>query len=262
MLGLAWIYRWGCVKVLLLQIGVLTLGLIGLGLFGLGVDIIQFHLNPKAKVPAYPLGLQPPPEMSVMKIVFVIAIAMLLLALLRAGVTYLYTIATNHLVQSEIVVDLRAQVYSKLQRISFRFFDTNETGSIINRVTGDVQSVRLFVDGVMLQTVVLVLSVSVYLFYMLHIHTMLTRACLASTPLLIISTTLYMNKVKPATLKTRQLSDVMVRTLSENIQGMQVVKGFARENEEIAKFAEANRNVREQQNWTFWLTSVLRPLPA
>jgi ATP-binding cassette subfamily B protein len=52
----------------------------------------------------------------------------------------------------------------------------------------------------------------------------------------------------------------MVRTLAENVQGMQVVKGFGREREEIAKFAEANRNVREQQNWTFWLTSVFTPL--
>lgn len=262
MLGLAWIYRWGCIKVLLLQVVVLSFGLMGLGLFGLGVDIIQFHLNPKAKVPAYPLGLQPSPEMPVMNIVFLIAAAMLLLALLRAGLTYLYALASSHLVQSEIVVDLRAQVYAKLQRISFRFFDTNETGSIINRVTGDVQSVRLFVDGVLLQTVVLVLSVSVYLFYMLHIHVLLTLACLASTPLLVISTGLYMKKVKPATLKTRELSDVLVRTLSENIQGIQVVKGFARENEEIAKFAHANRNVREQQNWTFWLTSVFSPLSS
>jgi ATP-binding cassette subfamily B protein len=48
--------------------------------------------------------------------------------------------------------------------------------------------------------------------------------------------------------------------LSENIQGIQVVKGFAREPEEIAKFAGANRNVRAQQNWTFWLTSVFSPL--
>ncbi len=262
MLGLAWIYRWGCIKVLLLQVAVLSLGLMALGLFGLGVDIIQFHINPKAKVPAYPLGLQPPPDMPVMNVVFLIAAAMLVLALLRAALTYQYALASNHLVQSEIVVDLRAQVYAKLQRISFRFFDTNETGSIINRVTGDVQNVRLFVDGVLLQTVVLVLSVSVYLFYMLHIHVMLTLACLASTPLLVVSTWLYMKKVKPATLKTRELSDVMVRTLSENIQGIQVVKGFARENEEIAKFAQANRNVREQQNWTFWLTSVFSPLTS
>jgi len=259
MLGIAWTYRWGCITVLLLQVCLLSFQLMGLGLFGLGVDTIHFQIDPTAKAPRYPLGLRAPADAPTVT-VSVIAASMLLLALLRAWLTYLYTLATNHLVQAEIVVDLRAQVYSKLQRISFRFFDSNESGSIINRVTGDVQNVRLFVDGVILQTVVLILSVSVYLFYMLHIHVELTLACLASTPLLGFLTRIYMRQVRPASLKTRELTDVMVRTLSENIQGMQVVKGFAREPEEIAKFAQANHNVREQQNWTFWLTSVFSPL--
>ena len=42
----------------------------------------------------------------------------------------------------------RARVYDKLQRLSFSFFDTNATGSIINRVTSDVQGVRAFVDEI------------------------------------------------------------------------------------------------------------------
>jgi ATP-binding cassette subfamily B protein len=259
LLALAWMYRWGCIKVLALQISILSFGLFGLGLFGLGVDTIRFSIEPDAKAPVYPFGLQPPADDPI-RTVCLIALAILVLALLRAWLAYIYTLATNYLVQAEIVVDLRARVYSKLQRISFRFFDSNETGSIINRVTGDVQNVRLFVDGVILQTVVLILSLSVYLFYMLHIHVQLTLACLASTPLLALLTWIYMKKVRPASMKTRELTDDMVRTLTENIQGVQVVKGFAREPEEVAKFAEANHNVREQQNWTFWLTSVFSPL--
>lgn len=230
-----------------------------------GVGAIWFRCGqhslchrPQSQKPEYPLGWQAPDDP--LLVVGIIAGAMLLLALLRAGVTYAFTLASNHLVQGEIVVDLRAQVYAKLQRISFRFFDSNESGSIINRVTGDVQNVRLFVDGVILQTVVLILSLGVYLFYMLHIHVQLTLACLASTPLLALLTWIYMGKVRPASLKSRELSDAMVRTLSENIQGIQVVKGFAREPEEIEKFARANRDVREQQNWTFWLSSVFSPL--
>jgi len=259
MLGLAWTYRWGCVQVLLLQTGLLLLGLMGLGLFGLGVDAIRFYLDPETLAPKYPFGFVPPVNDPTF-VVIAIACSMLLLAVVRGILTYSYSVASNHLVQAEIVVDLRAQVYAKLQRIGFRFFDNNETGSIINRVTSDVQSVRLFVDGVILQTVVLILSVGVYLFYMLHIHVWLTMACLASTPLLGFLTWMYMRRVRPASLKTRELTDVMVRTLTENIQGVQVVKGFARETEEIDKFGQANRDVREQQNWIFWLASVFSPL--
>lgn len=231
----------------------------GLGLFGLGVDAIHSYLDPETAAPNYPFGLVAPADNPTL-VVSTIAGSMLLLALMRAILTYSYSVASTYLVQSEIVVDLRAQVYAKLQRIGFSFFDNNETGSIINRVTGDVQSVRLFVDGVILQTVVLCLSVGVYLFYMLHIHVWLTLACLASTPLLGFLTWIYIRKVRPASLKTRELTDVIVRNLTENIQGVQVVKGFAREDEEIARFGEANAAVRRQQNWTFWLTSVFSPL--
>ena len=60
----------------------------------------------------------------------------------------LYTIVANRLIQGRIVVDLRTMVYDKMQRLSFRFFDVHGSSSIFNRVTGDVQNTRLFVDGV------------------------------------------------------------------------------------------------------------------
>ena len=43
-------------------------------------------------------------------------------------------------------------MFAKLQRLGLRFFDRQPIGSIINRVTGDVQSVRAFVDGVLMQS--------------------------------------------------------------------------------------------------------------
>ena len=158
------------------------------------------------------------------------------------------------------MVDLRAALYEKVQRLGFRFFDSNETGSIINRVTDDVQRVRLFVDGVILQTIVLLLSMAVYLCYMLHIHVLLTCACLATTPLLFAATMLYMREVKPASLKTRELFDTLILSLSETLQGMQVVKGLAIEEEKIAEFAVHNKAVLDQQYRTFWLTGIFTPI--
>ena len=78
-----------------------------------------------------------------------------------------------------------AEVYDKLQRLSFRFFDANTTGSIITRVTGDVQSVRMFVDQVLIQSVIMVISLTVYAIYMASLSPGLTVACLATTPLLL-----------------------------------------------------------------------------
>jgi ATP-binding cassette subfamily B protein len=259
LLALSWRYRAGCLNVLALQVTLLVIGLSGLGLAGLGIDFIRHALQPTSKAPHWPLGLTPPVSWPAMTVITTIAGAILIIALVRAALTYAYQVAMTRLVQMRIVVDLRAQVYEKLQRLSFRFFDANATGSIINRVTGDVQAVRAFVDGVLIQSLIMLLSLAVYLLYMLSIHPQLTLACLATTPLLWVISATFSRLVRPAYVRNRELVDNMVRTLAESIQGVQVVKGFAREPEERAKFAAANRAVMDQQQEIFRRVSAFTP---
>ena len=159
----------------------------------------------------------------------------------------------------DIVVDLRNAVYDKLQRLSFRFFDRNESGSIINRVTGDVQAVRRFIDGVMIEMVILLISLTFFLGYMLSIHVTLTLACLATTPILWVITTMFSRIVRPAYRKNRELFDKAVLVLSENAQGVHVVKGFALQDSETKKFKEANDAVADQHRWIFQKVALFIP---
>ena len=83
---------------------------------------------------------------------------------------------------------LRARVFDKLLRLGFGFFRRNASGSIINRVTADVQSLRSFIDGVLLQGALLLFTLAVYVAYMVRVHVGLTAACLAPTPLIWLAT--------------------------------------------------------------------------
>lgn len=164
--ALAWRYRSRCFVVLALQLALLTLGLSGLSLTGLGIDYLGWVLAGRgagqtAEFPHAKFGLQLPPSWEPLHILLLIATCILGFAVLRAVLNYLYTIAINRLVQQRLVVDLRGEVYDKLQRLSFRFFDANTTGSIITRVTGDVQAVRMFLDQVMIQSVIMVVSLTI-----------------------------------------------------------------------------------------------------
>ena len=136
-----------------------------------------------------------------------------------------------------------AEIYDKLQRLSFRFFDANTTGSIITRVTGDVQSVRMFVDQVLIQSVIMVISLTVYAIYMASLSPGLTVACLATTPLLWILAALFSRKIQPEYAENRNLVERMVQYLAESIQGIAVVKGFGREDENREKFDAGNSAV-------------------
>jgi ATP-binding cassette subfamily B protein len=143
--------------------------------------------------------------------------------------------------------------------LSFRFFDAHASGSIINRVTSDVQNLRSFVDLVLIQIMILILQLGLAIGYMAAIQVPLTLACLATTPLLWLGAIWFSRVVRPAYVRNRQLVDHLIDVLSENVQGALVIKGFAREREQIAKFARANDEVRDQQGWIFWRLSTFIP---
>lgn len=259
LLALVWKYRAGCIWVLSLQVVLITIGLYGLAFTGLGIDFIHHELDPTSKAPDWPFGLHPPLEWPPLAIVGVIAAAILGMAILRGILSYAYTVQVADLLQGRIVVDLRTQVFEKLQRLSFRFYDANATGSIINRVTGDVQNVRTFVDGVILQGVIMVVSLTVYLIYMLRIDAGLTLACLAITPLIFILSAWFAKTVRPAYRRNRKLVDDLVLKVAETFQGITVIKGFAREKLEMDQFDQSNARVRDQQNWIFRRVSIYTP---
>ncbi len=256
---MGWSYRMPAVGVIGLQFVLLALALSGLGLTGLGIDVIRKGLDPKVADPVFPFGVAPPGHWSAMQTVWVVAGAVLGIAAVRFFLDKTSRVAKAILVL-RIIVDLRARVYNKMQRLSFSFFDANASGSIINRVTSDVQAVRMFVDGVLIEVLMLVISLFFFVGYMLSIHVWLTVWCLATTPLLWLLTWRFSRVVRPAYRTNRELFDTAVLRLSENVQGVHVVKGFSRQPEEIEKFRLANSAVRDQKRWIFWRVSTFVPL--
>lgn len=260
LLAISWRYRWSCVQLLVLQAVLLFTALAALQLGGTGIDVVRFHLGQHERLPDLLGGIPLPRDWSAMSQVGLLAAAILAMGLLRAFLNYVYAVAAGRLIHERIVVDLRSEVYDQLQRLGFRFFDAHASGSLINRVTGDVQAVRAFVDGVLVQFVILVLSLAFYLAYMLSLHAGLTIACLATTPLLWWLSVRFSRQVRPEYDRNRELVDRMVLRLTETLQGVQVVKGFGREPEEIARFRAANQEIQEQQHNVFWRVTVFSPV--
>ncbi len=257
--GLAWRYRLHCLQVLGIQLVLLTLGIGGLILTGLGIDCIRSKVDPTPVVAARGLHFNFLDEWPPLQVLVLLAGTILLFALVRAGLNYVYAISVNRLVQQKLVVDLRSDVYEKLQQLSFRFFDANSTGSIITRVTGDVQSVRMFVDQVLIQSVIMVISLTAYVIYMASLSPSLTIACLATTPVLCVIAAWFSREIQPQYALNRSLVEHMVQILTESIQGVAVTKGFGREGEARAKFDAANLACFAQQRGIFWRVSLFSP---
>jgi ATP-binding cassette subfamily B protein len=252
-------YRAECLQVFGYQVVLLVLGVSGLGLTGLAIDVTRHSLDATAPAPRWPFGIEPGPGWSPAQALIAIGALVLVMAAVRAVLNYSYTIAVGRLIHLKLVPELRTQVFDKLQRLSFRFFDENASGSIINRVTSDVQSVRSFVDGVLLQGAIMLLSLSLYMVYMLRTHVALTLSSLALTPLIWFLTTRFSRWARPAYAKSRALSDDMVLAMSEGIHGIQVTKVFGREEQELARFRAKNHAVLDQQHEIFRRASRFGP---
>ncbi|HUA68808.1 MAG TPA: ABC transporter ATP-binding protein [Candidatus Saccharimonadales bacterium] len=257
--ALAWRFRGDCFWSLALSLALLLLGIVGLKLLGVVIDVIRHALDPSLPAPVYPFGWHPPAGWTPLQIVTALSLAIVAQALVRAVLTYSYNMVTARLTQGEIVPELRAQLYAKLQRLSFSFFDVHGSNSIFNRVTGDVQNTRLFVDGVLLQGATMILTLAAYAVFMWRIEPSLTLACLSvSLPLWWLAH-FYSARLRPGYLRNRELSDDMVLLFSESVRGMQTVKGFAAEPHQARRFGAVNDSVSLQQRKIFWDLSVFTP---
>ncbi len=259
LLKMAWEYRSWCTAMLLLQAILMASAVLLVQIGGLAIDVIRFHAGATELVPELPLGLTFPATWSPMTQASSLAIAMMVVAIVRAILNFVYALVSATLVHRKIVVDLRAEVYAKLQRLSLRFYNDQPAGTIINRVTGDVQAARTFIDGVLIQLSVLAMSLVFYLTYMIRIDPMLTLVCLATTPIVWWSSIRFSQVVRPMYDQTRHLFDTLVLRVAESVDGVTVIKSLGRQRAEIDRFNEANDNVQNQQQEVFRRVSRFGP---
>jgi len=246
--GIAWEYRADCLSLLGLQLLLTGLTVAILALTGAGIDVVRHAVEPAAPVSGLTgwllgnaLGDEP------LGACLRLAALILLVAIVRAALSYAYTIRSVRFLHGRVVVGMRARVYTKLQQLSFRFFDANASGSIINRVTADAHSIRLFIEGVVLQVAIISLTLAVCATYMFLTDWRLTLACLSLLPLQVWYAIRFSSRVRPAYEENRRLMDDLVLGFSESIQGVQTVKGLAAEERAKADFARRNEAVRGQK---------------
>ena len=135
-----------------------------------------------------------------------------------------------------VELDMRNALYARLVRLSFRFYDTHQTGQLMSRATVDLQAVRFFLGYGLIfffQNILTVLSVTVVLFF---VQSELALIALAIVPVLTVLAYRY-SRVSHPTLRDVQQKLADVATVAqEAIVGVHVVKAFAQEKAEAAKF--------------------------
>jgi ATP-binding cassette subfamily B protein len=140
----------------------------------------------------------------------------------------------------DVEMDLRQGLYSHFVRLSFGFYDRNQTGQLMSRATVDLQGVRFFLGYGLIfffQNALTVVSVSIVLFFL---EWQLALVVLAVMPFLIAIAYRYSHVAHPTLRDVQQKLADVATVVEENIVGVHVVKAFAQEPAEEEKFAARN----------------------
>jgi ATP-binding cassette subfamily B protein len=143
--------------------------------------------------------------------------------------------------------DMRNEIFAKVQRLSFSYYDRNQTGQLMIRATDDVEKVRLFIAQGLVLTAQAFLLLIVALIILFLTNWQLTLWIL---PLLPISLVLFMAFgaiSQPLFGEVQRRLSALNTILQENLAGIRVVKAFTREPHEQQRFDGAATSLLEQQ---------------
>lgn len=140
-----------------------------------------------------------------------------------------------------IVRRLRDRVYDHLQRLPCRYFDGAETGDLVQRCTSDVETVRNFLANHVVEIGRAIVMLFVPIPLMLAIDARMTAVALVLVPFITGFSVIFFLRVRAAFLQADEAEGRLTTTIQENLTGIRVVRAFARQEHEIEKFAERNR---------------------
>lgn len=158
-----------------------------------------------------------------------------------------------------IAFDLRNVIFEKLQKLSFSYHDQAQTGRLNTRMTSDVEIVRMFSGQGMLQLlsgITMMLGTAAIL---LFTDWKLALISFTMIPLIAVLFGWGVKKIFPISHRVQKKLSTLNTTLQENLAGVRVVKAFAREDFELNRYQNQNKELLEENLNFVKLFATLMP---
>lgn len=147
----------------------------------------------------------------------------------------------GHVIGVKMQGDMRRDMFNKLQKLPFSYYDEHETGKIMSRMTNDLQNVselahhgpeNLFICGI---------TVICSLVYLLTISWQFSLAIFACVPFLVTVSIIFRKRLRNTSMETRKAVAFINARLESSITGIRVTKAFTNADKELEKFEESNK---------------------
>ncbi len=174
------------------------------------------------------------------RLIIVFGGALLLLYLIRMLLNY-FIQYQGHTIGVKMQAQMRSDMFNHLQKLPYKFYDDNETGKIMTRMTNDLWEISELAhhgpENLLISSISIVLSFT----YLATINIWLTLIIFACVPFLIIISRALRKRMKEAFTKTREATGQINASIESSISGIRVTKAYTNAREESDKFEVGNR---------------------
>ena len=156
-------------------------------------------------------------------------------------------IRSNNRLEQQVILDMRDELFAKMQRLSLGFYSDRSTGELMSRVVDDVNHVeRVLLDGTE-QLIVATLTLVGVAVIMFSLNPFLAALALVPIPLLIVGALWYTRRMRRLYRIARERAAEMNAVLHDSLSGLLQVKIFGREKEQERRFHESADRYRQSQ---------------
>jgi ATP-binding cassette, subfamily B, multidrug efflux pump len=161
------------------------------------------------------------------------------------------------IVMSRLVeYDMKNEIFDQYQKLDQKFYKTNNTGDLMNRISEDVGRVRMYVGPAIMYTTTTMITLVITIIFMFRTDVVYSLYVLAPLPVLAYSIYKVSNRINKKSLKVQSQLSVLSTSSQETFSGIRVVKAFTRE-EQIQDRFETESNEYMKRNMSLAKTESL-----
>ena len=146
----------------------------------------------------------------------------------------------GHVMGVRMQAQMRSDMFAHLEKLPYSFYDGNETGKIMSRMTNDLMDISELAHHGPENLLISSISIIVSFIYLSSINFLLTLIVFACVPFLILISLTLRKKMKNAFLKSRESTAQINASLESSISGIRVTKAFTNAEKEQEKFEKGN----------------------
>jgi len=181
------------------------------------------------------------------------------LQLLMALLTLIYCRAAGHL-EAHLSADVRKAAYTRLQTMSYSYFDKTSTGHLISRLTNDVSRIMEMVSWTCIDIGWGAMAVVASLLAMFLVNVKLALITIAAVPIVAVISVWFQKKILHYQRKTRRLNSMITSSFNEGIMGAQTSKTLNREELNNEEFREETRDMFRASMRSATISAIYMPL--